>query len=237
MANGFCSFGIRSLLALQASILSGCAPVLSERTDDQEWMRYRSESIEVAQSVAISRNVPFTDHKTKEALERIPLRTILLECSRGATPDSCFAERIGDGFDDVMRASESDRISQPEEKSWKSVFLESNSHQKVLEQVRTFYQGLLSGIEISARGSVGDLLQSCGFSENSVFTQAVEGCFRSKMRSDMEQLLSKTADRLGLVITTQAARDWIVDHQITPIYEAELERIRKRDALAGAPEF
>jgi hypothetical protein len=226
MAGWESAFGMRSLSLILITATSSCAPVISERTDEQEWIRYRSELQTQSRVPAAEKQKVPSSEPLLLALESVPARSIFLECSAERIPETCFAPRIREAVDSALTG---------EMKAFRALVLEENTYSKVMDQVLAFHQGLLSGIEISARERVRRLLESCGFPGTRGFSKEVENCVAEARESDTDLLLTQTSDRLGLRITTAAARVWILENQIKPLYESELARERKSSVVATAP--
>ena len=238
MAGGNPAFGIRSLMmsSLLASLLA-CAPVLSERTDEGEWLRFRAGLAGQNRAPAAESAVDPGIREFRVQLSDVQVRSIFFECASSASSESCYQERLGKNFHELSmtireKHPEINRNSLIRERAR---FFETNSYEAVSAEIDRFHQGLLSGIEISVREHVRGLVNSCGASLRAGRVKELKPCLETSQRSDMDLLLAQTADRLGLRFTARGAPEWIREHQIAPIYETELNRQLKIHELAGQP--
>jgi hypothetical protein len=62
-------------------------------------------------------------------------------------------------------------------------------------------------------------------------------CLTDHWFTDQNQLLDETSDRLGLSIVTEAAKRWIKDQQISPIYESEINTAASKRTHEEAERF
>jgi len=238
MAGGNPAFGIRSLMMsfLLATLLA-CAPVLSERTDEGEWLRFRAGLAGQNRAPAAESAVDPGIREFRVLLSEVQVRSIFFECASSGSSDSCYRERLGKQFNELSMTVREKRpeINRNSLIRERARFLETNSYEVVSAEIERFHQGLLSGIEISAREHVRGLVKSCGASLRTGGVKELNLCLKTSQKSDMDLMLAQTADRLGLRFTAKGAPEWIREHQIAPIYEMELNRQLKIHELAGQP--
>ncbi len=238
MAGGSPAFGIRSLIiSFLVSSLLACAPILSERTDEDEWLRFRAGLAGQGRSPASEPTVDPATRELRDLLSEVQVRSIFLECATSADSESCYQDRLEKRFDDLsLKIREKHRdLNRNSLIRERALFLGINAFEMVSSEIERFHQGLLSGIEISAREHVREVVKSCGASLRANNAEEFKGCLETSRTADMEILLAQTADRLGLRFTSKSALDWIRERQIAPIYEMELNRQLKIHELAGQP--
>ena len=207
--------------------LSACSPVLSERTDEAEWLRFRGSIQTQTRTPASDQAADPVRRELNAALLEVPVRSIFLECSLGAEPESCYRKQLGERLDSICESflAKDSNLSGNRKIEARDSFLEANSFPEVQAEVERFHQGLLSGIEISTREQVKVLMKSCSKSAKNGDPKFIRECLDSARGIEIDLLLTRTAERLGLRFTARGAREWIKFHQITPLYDGEVGRI------------
>jgi hypothetical protein len=206
------------LIASVLIALTGCSKMISTRTDEQAWLEYQVE--------IRTRRQPASG-ATAEKFSKIPVRTILLECHSSQTPESCYRSKVVVAFDAEFK-------SDPNYQRLQKEFLTFYSYARVVQEVESFHQVLLSGISLRAAERARALHVQCESSDE-VGTQITKflpylggdtdipksyyQCLNDRLHDDQVQLLQETGDRLGLKITTEAARVRILETIIHPTYE------------------
>jgi hypothetical protein len=210
-------FSFYSLIICSSILLQACThSVLSRRTDEQAWNEYRAERLKELRA----RRIPASErNELADALEDLPVRKWVLECDLNGG-EACYQKKLASAFDGHSKkrgsASELERRRFMNEHSWENL---SN-------EVQRFHELLLSGIDLRAVERVRRLHQSC---EN--VSQAYYDCVNLRWSRDQTEILNETAERLGLVITTIEAKNWIKTHQIQVIYSRILESILAKSKI------
>jgi hypothetical protein len=175
----------------------------------------------------------------RESLATIPVRLLLLKCGSEVNASVCFHTSLMLRFDETFRITQSKYadVKLGDYKTEQESFFSFRSFENVFDEVNRFHQSILSGLDLRARAHVEDLFKLC--EEESHRESAIESfgvlsslnyeipkgtysCLSARWFSDQKQLLDETTDRLGLFIVTEDARKWIKEHQISPVYEAEV---------------
>lgn len=232
-----------------------CSKVLSERTDEGAWLDYRSE-------LAASRSVASLETAGKspaavllrKELEKSPIRTFLLKCGVSTQAQTCFDSEMTRHFDGVFRKlrSEHPDLAMADYRLEQKAFLKSYSYSRTLEEVERFHQTLLSGIDLKSREAASDLFKLCdserpedspidrfdlfsgGVTE---FPKGVYSCIEKRWETEIQSVLDENLDRLGLELKTSEARIWIRNRLLSPVFEAELTDLGKRQAAEELKQF
>lgn len=225
---------------------SACMSVISKRTDDQvwkdyfsEWNRQQSSAIRVIASTEGSGSRSSTDD-LRQALDAIPFRNYLISCESR----ECYQSRLVLSFDEVFRRLKDQGVgvADAEYVVEQKRFLENHSFEKMNELVDSFHRTLLSGIELRASYRAREMESDCSPALESTETVHLEDfqtfiagvtflpkayfhCLNAHWTTELDALLDETNERLGISIQTPAARKWIIQHQITPIYRRTLAGI------------
>jgi hypothetical protein len=199
-------------------LLAACTPMLSMRTDEQAWIEYMRD--------LKSKRAP----ASQSLLDRFPessIRKILLSCNRNQQTESCYHSKALVAFDSVFK-------NEPGYKRLQQEFFTVYSYRRVFEEVQSFHQVLLSGMDLRASDHARELLQHCddrdeiGVAVHSFgpylggdtdIPKSYYSCLNEELEKDEDQLLNETTERLGLTIVTPEARQWIRERQIHPVYE------------------
>ncbi len=219
---------------------AGCSPVLSGRTDEAEWIRFRAGLPEPANRMPASGKVSDPGVLELRAdLKRLAVRGMLLKCARNAAAEECYRKQLFQAFDDTYRDWLKGRVAPAVgvRELERQEFLGRNAWPVVASEIDRFHQGLLSGIEISARQRVKELVVTCQGSVPGLDEKSLRKCVDSSLQRDMDALLVQTAERLGIRFTARGAVEWIKLRQVGAIYEAELGRQLPGRVLAAQPEF
>ncbi len=224
-------------------LLVGCNRVLSKRTDEQAWLEFDQDNRSSSRAPAAA-----SDNLLKESLSVVPVRKILMKCGTQASNQACYQSALVLQFDEVFRRVDREH---PEAKfdyrREQKEFFALRSFEHVSDEVNRFHQSIFSGIEFKAREQADELFSRCENEKKSevaidrfdlftggttVMPKAVYACLVSKWLSNEDRLLQETADRLGLTIVSDEAKQWIKGRQIASIFEQEVsENARKRAKL------
>ncbi len=232
-----------SLMLFLIVSFTGCSKVLSERTDEQAWVEFDHE-VRMARRPA-SVNDEKQSVVLQEALSQIPVRAILFRCGLLVSPEVCYRSEVTIQFDEVFHQVQAKlpELKAGEYRKEQKEFLEARSYENVADEVNRFHQSLLSGIDLKAREHAESLFRDCDsersgnstienfgifLSLHSEMPKSVYSCLSKKWVSDEDKLLTETADRLGLKIMTDGARGWIKEHQVSLVYEQEMNAILDR---------
>lgn len=231
-----------------AVVLSqGCtSSVLSKRTDDQAWSDFQKD-LKARRTPASEKEMDSNEtiQKLHLALDEVEVRKLILSChSKGDA--ACYEPKLVRAFDEAFRTVQSKQkgLSDVVYKKEQQRFLAARSFEKVATEVQDFHRLLLSGMEVRARDRIADLHQECETASElevrvyqpfagglSTLPKGYFACLNNRWDEDAKDLLSETTDRLGLVLTTQDAKDWIKDRHIDPWYQADSARLlAKRSA-------
>lgn len=217
---------------------SGCSKVLSIRTDEQAWIEFDTES-KVSRKPAEVNSL-----KLKEALSRIPVRTLLLKCGSQVSPEVCYRAGLTLQFDEAFRFTQAEAPSTIlDYKKEQKEFFEMRSYANIFAQVNHFHQSILSGIELKARERAESFFEDCDHEKNRdqviehfdlIFAGVGEipkgayACLVAHITEDESKLLAETADRVGLNIVTPEAKAWIQSRQINQIYLETISGLIKK---------
>jgi hypothetical protein len=226
------SIQLSSALTLILMLQACTSSVLSKRTDDQAWIEYQKEMNLKRVPASVDSDESVKQLHTR--LNEVPLRKILLSCSPTEGTRACYQQKLVLAFDEAFRQSQgkAHALSDVIYKNEQQVFLKSRAYDTVSSEVHQFHQLLLSGMDLRAVDHVRDLNHECeSASDAPVQTyQPFSGgsfeipkgyfaCLNAGWDKDAGQLLDETSERLGLVITTPEAKEWIKQRQIYPVYD------------------
>lgn len=213
--NLYTRFGAAGVLFLG---LVGCSQLINVKTDEQAWIEYQIET----RAKRVPASATFI-----EQFSQVPVRKILLGCMKAQNPESCYRSEVQVGFDSIFKNHEQYRRLLKD-------FLTFYSFDRVQQDVDAFHRVLLSGMELRAHEHAKNLILSCQSTEEigvnlTAFKPFLGGdtdvpkgfyrCLNDHFDLDQRQLLKETAERLGLSIQTEDARQWIQLKLIHPIYE------------------
>jgi hypothetical protein len=243
--------------------LFSCSPILSKRTDVQAWNEYHHEQKmkrSPAQALKIaSAALPEVVEAKKQLevlLDAAPVRAFLMAC---AGVEACYQSKLTLYFDQSYQKAQQRIPASVPEKLWtenyknaQKEFFADQSFPRIVEEVHSFHQLLLSGLELRASDRIHDLNTQCETAkegENTLeFTnflggvtyipKNIYGCLNAHWQSDAEQLFGETTDRLGVTFvgtadnTADDAKNWVVQREIFPTYAQETKNIlqKKQDA-------
>jgi hypothetical protein len=222
---------------------NACMSVISKRTDDQAWKDYFSEWNRQQSSairVIASTNGTGTHSSTgdlRQALDALPFRNYLISCESR----ECYQSRLVLAFDEEFRRFKNQGVGimDAEYAVEQKRFLENHSFEKMNALVDSFHRTLLSGIELRATYRAREMESECSPALESTETVHLEDfqtfiagvtflpkayfhCLNALWTNELDALLDETNERLGISIQAPAARKWIIQHQITPIYRRTL---------------
>ena len=229
---------------------SSCVSVLSQVSDEEAWSKYfkelRVEQQREDRSLASDKmNVKIL----RQILDEMPFRGYLIACDHR----DCYQSQLVIAFDQAFRRVKEQNIKLTIEEytTEQKIFLEHYAYENVLSWIETFHRMLLSGVELRTAQRAVELAHIC---ENSLtsdnethlinFTPYWGGttylprtyysCLNEHWSTELDQLLKETTDRLGIVIKTDEAKQWIVQKQIFPIYRKTLNDVfnkRKQEEM------
>ena len=151
---------------------------------------------------------------------------------------ACYQAKLTLQFDEAYRktALPNDATYKTEQKN----FFQERSFENVSNEVREFHQLLLSGMDLRAADHIRELYADCEYSSkdqtvnlefkpflasNSYIPKNDYACINSNWDQNESKLLSETTSRLGLIIETVEAQNWIMQMNIFPVYVQELNAL------------
>jgi len=248
---------IKNFTSILLLISTGCVSLISQRSDEEAWMEYQKESRMQAESdsrIPASSDVAQirTSQKIlRQILQELPFRNFLVSCESA----DCYQSKLVFAFDEIYRRVKAEDVSlSPDDyKNEQKRFIEENGYVNMLKKVDGFHRMLFSGVELRASTRAADLAHVCESSIDSeekvqltefgpytggttYLPKTYYACINSHWKSELDQLLKETCERLGVVIRTEEARNWILEKQIYPIYQktlSELFQKRKMEEQRG----
>ena len=222
-----------------ALLVQACtSSVISKRTDDQAWIDYQKERVAYRAPASVS--------PLSEALEKVQFRKMILSCHLQGSK-ACYESRLAVAFDEVYRSvqgrKKNDTLSTKDYTDQRQQFLAQHSYESVKTEVQEFHRLLLSGMDVQADDRIHQLHQECESAPIAEITQyhffsdglvpmpkAYFGCLNSNWNQNANELLSETADRLGIVFTSPEVKAFIREMQIDPIFKQTSAQILAKKA-------
>ncbi len=205
---------------------------LKQKTDETAWIEYRQAQVHRAPAEAQVMSAGLNQFRNE--LDAISVRRLLIGCLKSSSLEQCYREQLDKSFESTFKYVSQRRGQQglaDVHDAEKALFLGQNEFEKVFAEVKAFHENLLQGLQhevelessrifemCKSQGEKNELPSEFSFTQDEpVFLKnGVFLCLSGQWVPLQDHALDLELGRIGIVLETPQARDWLKAKTIEP---------------------